>query len=129
VGGQGQTADAATELAAEADPIASEEAGEEGNSSLDSEAELTDEEGQEVDKLKARDREVRAHEQAHLAATGSYAQGGPTFEYQRGSDNKQYAVGGEVQIDTSSSPQNADDLLDTAGFACFAFHEYSPCSR
>ena len=49
VGGQGQTADAATELAAEADPIASEEAGEEGNSSLDSEAELTDEEGQEVD--------------------------------------------------------------------------------
>jgi hypothetical protein len=47
VGGQGQTADAATELAAEADPIASEEAGEEGNSSLDSEAELTDEEGQE----------------------------------------------------------------------------------
>ena len=51
--------------------------------------------------LKARDREVRAHEQAHLAAAGSLAQGGPSYSYERGPDQRLYAVGGEVQIDTS----------------------------
>ncbi len=53
-------------------------------------------------KLKARDREVRAHESAHAAAAGSVATGGPQFTYQRGSDGRLYAVGGEVNIDTSS---------------------------
>lgn len=62
---------------------------------------LSEDEQREVQELKARDREVRAHEQAHLAAAGSYAIGGPTYEYDRGPDNRQYAIGGEVQIDTS----------------------------
>lgn len=62
---------------------------------------LSEEEQREVQELKNRDREVRAHEQAHLAAAGPHATGGPTYEYQRGPDNRQYAVGGEVQIDTS----------------------------
>ncbi len=53
-------------------------------------------------KLKARDREVRAHESAHAAAAGSVATGGPQFTFQRGSDGRLYAVGGEVNIDTSS---------------------------
>ncbi len=51
--------------------------------------------------MRTRDREVRRHEQAHLAAAGSYAKGGPTFEYQTGPDGQRYAVGGEVSIDTS----------------------------
>ena len=55
----------------------------------------------EIAKLRARDREVRAHEQAHAAAAGGLARGGPTFTYERGPDGKQYAVGGEVNIDTS----------------------------
>ena len=55
-----------------------------------------------VDELKARDREVRAHEQAHVAAAGSYARGGPAYTYQRGPDGQNYAVGGEVSIDTSA---------------------------
>lgn len=63
--------------------------------------ELTEEEKQQVEKLKQRDAEVRRHEQAHKAAAGSHASGGPTFEYQTGPDGKRYAVGGEVQIDTS----------------------------
>jgi hypothetical protein len=54
-----------------------------------------------IDKLKARDSEVRQHEQAHLAAAGSLALSGPTYTYQRGPDGVSYAVGGEVQIDTS----------------------------
>ena len=60
--------------------------------------ELTDEERREIIKLQARDREVRAHEQAHMAAAGSQAAGGPHYEYEKGPDGKMYAVGGEVQI-------------------------------
>lgn len=44
---------------------------------------------------------MRAHEQAHKTAAGGLAQGGATFEYQTGPDGKQYAVSGEVKIDTS----------------------------
>jgi hypothetical protein len=36
-----------------------------------------------------------------MAAAGSLAKGGPTYEYERGPDGKQYATGGEVQIDSS----------------------------
>ncbi|MEM9366261.1 MAG: putative metalloprotease CJM1_0395 family protein [Planctomycetota bacterium] len=63
--------------------------------------ELSPEQQEQVEKLAARDREVRAHEQAHLAAAGPYALGGPTYDFQKGPDGKNYAVGGEVQIDTS----------------------------
>lgn len=62
---------------------------------------LTKEELALIEEVKRRDREVRAHEQAHLAAAGQYAKGGPRFTYQKGPDGKNYAVGGEVQIDTS----------------------------
>ena len=61
---------------------------------------LTEQEVKQVQELKARDREVRAHEAAHLAAAGSLATG-VSFTYQRGPDGVQYAVGGEVGIDTS----------------------------
>ena len=57
---------------------------------------------QVVDQLKARDREVRTHEMAHLSAAGSYAMGGMNLSYQRGPDGQQYAIGGSVQIDTSA---------------------------
>lgn len=60
---------------------------------------LTPEEQQQVEELKKRDQEVRLHEQAHLAAAGAYAKGGPTFTYQRGPDGQMYAIGGEVPID------------------------------
>ena len=63
--------------------------------------ELTEEEQREVEQLKNRDREVRAHEQAHMAAAGPYARGGPRYDYESGPDKKRYAVGGEVSIDTS----------------------------
>ncbi|NNJ91888.1 MAG: hypothetical protein HKP55_09450 [Gammaproteobacteria bacterium] len=63
----------------------------------------TEEELALIAELKRRDREVRAHEQAHRAAAGPYASA-PTFTYQKGPDGKNYAVGGEVQIDTSPIP-------------------------
>ena len=63
---------------------------------------LTEEEQKQVEELKARDTEVKAHEQAHIAAGGSYVRGGAKYDYQTGPDGKKYAVGGEVSIDTSA---------------------------
>ena len=62
---------------------------------------LSDSEQRVVAELRDRDREVRAHEQAHLAAAGGHATGGPQFATTTGPDGRQYAVGGEVGIDTS----------------------------
>lgn len=69
--------------------------------SSSSDKQLTEEEQKQIDELKARDREVKTHEQAHIAAGGSYVKGGATYDYQTGPDGKQYAVGGSVNIDTS----------------------------
>lgn len=55
-----------------------------------------------VEDLKQRDRAVRAHEQAHMAAGGSLVRGGATYSFQLGPDGQRYAVGGEVSIDTSA---------------------------
>ena len=46
-----------------------------------------------------RDREVRAHEQAHMAAGGAHA-GAARYDYARGPDGVSYAVSGEVPIDS-----------------------------
>lgn len=61
---------------------------------------LSKEELRTLSDLKARDREVRAHESAHQAVGGQYA-GSISYVYQRGPDGAQYAVGGEVSIDVS----------------------------
>lgn len=62
---------------------------------------LSSEEVRQLAELRQRDREVRAHEQAHIAAGGSYVRSGARFEYEKGPDGNNYAVGGEVSIDTS----------------------------
>lgn len=64
-------------------------------------AELSKEAQAQLDKLKARDTEVRQHEMAHLSAAGGLATSGPSYTYQRGPNGVNYAVGGEVNIDTS----------------------------
>lgn len=61
---------------------------------------LTEQELKQLSELKARDREVRAHESAHQAVGGQYA-GSVSYTYQRGPDGAQYAVGGEVSIDVA----------------------------
>lgn len=77
-------------------------------------AELTAEEQDQVKKLAERDREVRTHEQAHVAAAGPYLRGGPTYTYQKGPDGKSYAVGGEVQIDNSPVPNDPEATIRKA---------------
>lgn len=54
----------------------------------------------QISELAARDREVRAHEQAHAAVGGAYA-GAPSYQYEQGPDGVNYAVAGEVPIDVS----------------------------
>jgi hypothetical protein len=59
--------------------------------------------------LKSRDSEVRSHESAHMAAGGRYVTGGASYTYQKGPDGGQYAVGGEVGIDTSPVPGKPEE--------------------
>jgi hypothetical protein len=66
---------------------------------------ISKEEKQLIDNLKKIDKEVRTHEAAHEAAGGSLVRG-ESFSYTTGPDNQQYAVGGEVQIDMSTVPND-----------------------
>ncbi len=81
---------------------------------------LTPEQQRQVEELKKRDREVRQHEQAHLAVGRDLVRGGPTYAYETGPDNKQYAVSGEVSIDSTPgrTPEEtipkAQHIRDTA---------------
>jgi len=65
-----------------------------------SQGQLTEEQLELVQALQARDREVRAHEQAHKSVGGSLA-GAVSLSYQTAPNGQRYAVGGEVPIDAS----------------------------
>ena len=77
----------------------------------DAASELTQEEKLLVEELAKVDSEVRAHEMAHIAAGGELITSGATFSYQQGPDGKNYAVGGEVSIDTSAEPGDPEATL------------------
>ncbi|MEZ5511286.1 MAG: putative metalloprotease CJM1_0395 family protein, partial [Gammaproteobacteria bacterium] len=66
-----------------------------------------------LEQLRARDREVRIHEAAHAAVGGRYA-GSASFQYQRGPDGRNYAVGGEVGISTSPVPGDPQATIEKA---------------
>lgn len=88
-----------------------------GSAALDSPAthnpqQLSIEEQRQLRELEARDREVRAHEQAHLRVGRDLIRGAANYSYQKGPDGQQYAVGGEVRIDTSpvrGDPEATED--------------------
>ncbi len=88
----------------------------------DEKAALTAEELKQLAQLKSRDREVRAHEQAHLSVAGQYASGGASFSLQRGPDGNSYAIGGEVPIDSSSesTPESTIQKMRTIRRAALA---------
>ena len=89
---------------------------------ISSSEELSQEDITELTEIKERDVEVRAHEQAHLAAAGGYATGGASFTYQKGPDGQSYAVGGEVGIDlsTESDPNATIQKMQTIKRAALA---------
>ena len=61
---------------------------------------LTDAEQAVVNEMKARDQEVRTHEEQHKATGGQYASS-PSYTYETGPDGKKYITDGEVQISVS----------------------------
>ncbi len=56
------------------------------------------------DEALARDREVRAHEQAHLAALGGAAASGVIYETITGPGGESIAVGGRIAVDLAEVP-------------------------
>lgn len=100
-------------------------------SDTDENTALTSEEQKQLQELKARDREVRIHEQAHLAAAGQYAAGGPSFTYQQGPDGNRYAIGGEVPIDVSkeATPEETIQKMTVVRQAALAPAEPSSADR
>lgn len=93
-------------------------------------AELLDTQRQ-VRALAARDREVRAHEQAHAAVGGAHA-GHPHYDYVRGPNGVRYATSGHVNIDISpvpGDPQATVEKMETVARAALAPAEPSPQDR
>ena len=70
--------------------------------------ELSEDEKQLVQDLRARDAEVKTHEAAHQAAGGGMT-GAASYTYQQGPDGRMYAIGGEVSISipSGSTPQES----------------------
>lgn len=92
---------------------------------------LSEEEKSEVQELKETDRKVRQHEMAHLAAAQGIAVSGANFQYKRGPDGMNYAVGGEVSIDTSreKDPEATIDKARRIVSAAMAPADPSPQDR
>ena len=104
--------------------------GEETQATANQNGELTPEQQQQVAELKRRDAQVRAHEAAHQTVGGPYA-GSATYEYQRGPDGVNYAVGGEVPIDVSreKEPQATINKMEQVKAAALAPAEPSGQDR
>lgn len=65
----------------------------------------------ELQRLRVRDRAVRAHELAHSTVGGKYA-GAASLTYERGPDGVLYATGGEVPIDVSAVPGDPQATIE-----------------
>lgn len=103
-----------------------------GNKKANSPQTLSPKELREVQGLKARDHEVRAHEAAHMAAGAELVRGGMSFDYRSGPDGRRYAVGGEVSIDSSpvhDDPQATINKAQRVRTAALAPAEPSPQDR
>lgn len=72
---------------------------------------LSDEQKKAVQELKNIDAKVKAHETAHLAAGGGLVRGGATYKYEKGPDGQQYAVAGEVKLDTSADSDKPNETI------------------
>lgn len=89
--------------------------------------ELSQEQKLQVIELQKRDIEVRNHEAAHMSA-GAGLTTGASYSYQRGPDNKMYAIGGEVGIDTSPGKTPEETLKKAAQIKRAALAPAQPSS-
>ncbi|ODS24273.1 hypothetical protein AB835_04400 [Candidatus Endobugula sertula] len=76
-------------------------------------AEQERQEQEVIHQLAARDREVRNHERAHAAVGGQYASS-PRYEFQRGPNGVNYAIGGEVSMSTSPVSGDPQSTIEKA---------------
>lgn len=90
-----------------------QEGGESNRKGIDGEP-LSDTELREIRDLEQRDRQVRSHEQAHVAAGGALVLGGIRYQFEQGPDGQRYAVSGRVSIDTSSESSPEETLQKMA---------------
>jgi len=99
--------------------------------SSENELSLSTDELKLLNTLKRRDKEVRAHEQAHLSVAGQYAGGSASFTTEKGPDGNSYATGGEVAIDlsTGKSPEATITKMQTIKRAALAPANPSPADR
>lgn len=111
------------------DPAAANQASSSGTTTTASGKKLTPAQEQDVAKLQALDKAVRAHEQAHMAAGGGLVRGGASFSYERGPDGQSYAVGGEVSIDTSPGSTPADTIAKAQQIQSAALAPADPSSQ
>lgn len=84
-----------------------------------------------VAELAARDRDVRAHEMAHVNAGRPWA-GPPSYEFQRGPDGRRYAVAGHVPIDVApvkGDPEATAEKMRVVAAAALAPAEPSAADR
>ena len=82
----------------------------------------------EIEQLKARDQEVRVHEQAHASTGGQYA-GAPQYEYTTGPDTKRYVTDGEVSIDVSEAKTPEETLKKMEQVRAAALAPAEPSSQ
>lgn len=92
---------------------------------------LSEEDRRIVAELAQRDREVRGHEQAHMAAGAGLVVRGATYSFQTGPDGQRYAVGGEVGISVAPgrTPQDTLDKAERIRAAALAPAEPSGTDR
>ena len=86
---------------------------------------------QEIQRLAQRDREVKAHEQAHAAVGGVYASQ-PHYDYVKGPNGVRYATSGDVNIDVSpieGDPQATLEKMQTIARAALAPAQPSSSDR
>ncbi len=90
---------------------------------------LSTEEREKIALLAKREREVQAHESAHLAAAGSLAKAGAKFEYTKGPDGRRYATGGEVSIDSSQAQTPEATLVKAQRIRAAALAPATPSAQ
>lgn len=123
------SAEAAQVSATEQDKASSSGAAADSSVAAQDTVQLSDKAKAQLRSLQARDQQVRAHEQAHLAASGGLATSGASYTYQKGPDGVSYAIGGEVSIDVSAGRTPQDTIARAATIRAAALAPSDPSGQ
>lgn len=90
---------------------------------------LSESDQRRVRELQQRDREVRAHELAHVSAGAGLVLRGASYDFETGPDGQRYAVGGEVTIDTSAGRTPEETIAKAEQIQSAALAPANPSSQ